>query len=428
MVSLGGRILKFGIICLLCASAGLTGAARAETAQEPEDREAQAAGVVPEADNRAASPTVGLDEVDDDEAASVETDPAKESESVDAPGDAPVQWAENAEKAGGEAAGEAGAAERGGVFKINGLLELMYLNNRKIKYDSANPGSYYKSGSDRLTPNVEIDPSYKCEDFSFNGKIQYNFDRGCFKVLDCKFTVPLDEGLLFSGGRMKTPFGIEKLQASYKTLTVNSSELSDALYLGRGWGFNFQADTSKDSKLLLGIINDSRHHHFVSRDYYLNARSTFKLDKYSQLGFSAVYGKHYKDDGYYLPAGRFGLDYQHIDDRLRLDAEIIYGTGYNKKSGRDSEALGAYVGGAYTLNDNLDAVLFLDWFDPDLRECEKVFYDNSRNGKARLAVGANYYFDREPVRRLMVNYEWKLPTEGPCHSEQGFYVKYTYRF
>ena len=159
MVSLGGRILKFGIICLLCASAGLTGAARAETAQEPEDRETRAAGVVPEADNRAASPTVGLDEVDDDEAASVETDPAKESESVDAPGDAPVQGAENAEKAGGEAAGEAGAAERGGVFKINGLLELMYLNNRKIKYDSVNPGSYYKSGSDRLTPNVEIDPS-----------------------------------------------------------------------------------------------------------------------------------------------------------------------------------------------------------------------------------------------------------------------------
>ncbi|MBQ7501279.1 hypothetical protein IJT93_00990 [bacterium] len=338
--------------------------------------------------------------------------------------DGPVELLEETK----EAEENAAPPKKDGVFKINGLFELTYLNTLKLKYDKLNPGSYHKENTDRLKPNLEIDPSYKCDDFSFNGKIQYNFDRGSFKVLDCKFTVPMDGGLQFAGGRMKTPFGIEKLQASYNTLTINGSELSDALYLGRGWGFNFEAKTSENSKLLLGIINDPRKHAFLSNDYYLNARCAFKLDKHSQLGFSAVYGRHGLDGGHSMPAGRFGIDYQHADDHLRLDAEVIYGSGFNSKSGRDSEALGGYVGCAYTLNKNLDAILFCDWFDPDLRECEKVFYDASRNGKARLAVGANYYFDRDTVRRLMVNYEWKLPTEGPCHSEQGLYVKYTHRF
>lgn len=427
-----GKIAGLLIFAALCAPAY----AEAETAAEPGGTAAAEAdaGTAPaspsgEKDMRGAGTSASgrAEETEASEAAASAKEPEtwddfRVNDGYDVEG--PVECLEDAH----EAEENTEPPENNGVFRINGLMELTWLNPRQLKNDDPDTGSYHKESSSRLKPNLEIDPSYRCEDFSFNGKIQYNFDRRCFKVLDCKFTVPMNKDLQFTGGRMKTPFGIEKLQASYKTLTINGSELNDALYLGRGWGFNFEADTSENSKLLLGIINNPRKHHFLSQDYYLNARSTFKLDKQSQLGFSAVYGRHSLDGAHSLPAGRFGIDYQHADDHLRLDAEVIYGTGYNNKSGRDSEALGAYVGGAYTLDKNWDAVLFLDWFDPDLRECEKVFYDASRNGKARLAVGANCYFDREPVHRLMVNYEWKLPTEGPCRSEQGVYAKYTCRF
>ena len=125
---------------------------------------------------------------------------------------------------------------------------------------------------------------------------------------------------------------------------------------------------------------------------------------------------------------RYGLEYQYKNGKWRVDAEALYSNGYNGVTDNFTRAAGAYVGTAYTILPPLDGVLFVDWFDLDLDRYSSGAYNEEINARTRFVVGLNYYFDRKKVKRLMCNYEWHIPNEGPSISNNGLYVYYSHSF
>lgn len=317
-----------------------------------------------------------------------------------------------------------------GRFTFGGRLDVMYNNMNNVKYKKNDSGGYdwSRSSSDKLTTRMDLDGKYNSENFSLVTKVTFDPHKDCKFVLeDFKCTWKMGKKQKFNFGRFKTPFGIEKSQAVTKTMTCNSSSASDAIYWGRNWGGNFELETVPGGSFLLGIMNDHNGHRFISHDYYITGRSITPIADGLKLGFSTELGKHTKNNNS-IPIKNFGMDIQYNAKPWRIDAEIMGGDGYNRLCKADSKSFGGYVNVAYTINDKLDVIVAADWFDPDLNNVNHDIFDKTVNAKMRFVVGANYYFDRKMVRRLMVNYEWNKPTEGHSHSYSGLYAKMNWSF
>ncbi len=317
-----------------------------------------------------------------------------------------------------------------GRWKIGGKLELEYSNDKHptiVDNDTSGCDTLMYE-TDKLLPQFELNAQYLQDDFKFYTKARYRFDKKKVELLDCYANVPLGKSQKVTVGRFKTRFGIEKSQSSSKYMTCNASAVTDSLYLGRAWGASFEFANKKGDQLMLGIMNDHNEHRFASADNDIFVRGIKRLSKHSTLGASVLVGQHSLSESHSLPIQRFGIDYQLKTHNLRLDSEAIYSNGYNGLDEVNSRALGWYVGSAYTVNKNVDLVGFIDWYDPNLDICNQDLFDDDVNGAMRYVVGVNYYFSRQKERRLMVNYEWKMPTEGPKVSSQGLYMRYSLAF
>ena len=317
-----------------------------------------------------------------------------------------------------------------GQWKIGGKVELEYSNDEypTIVNNDISGCDTLMYETNKLLPQFELNAQYLKDDFKFYTKARYRFDKKKIELLDCYANVPLGEGAKVTLGRFKTRFGIEKSQSSSKYLTCNASAVTDSLYLGRAWGASFEFTNKDGDQLMLGIMNDHNEHRFTSADNDIFVRGIKRLSKHSTLGASALIGQHSLSNSHSLPIQRFGIDYQLKTDNLRLDSEAIYSNGYNGLDEIKSRSLGWYVGSAYTVNKNIDLVGFIDWFDPNLDICSNDIFDDDVNASMRYVLGANYYFSRKKERRLMLNYEWKTPTEGPKIDTNGFYMRYSFEF
>ena len=284
--------------------------------------------------------------------------------------------------------------------------------------------------TDRILPQLELYGEYDGPGFDFYTKIRYKFDKERTELLESYFTLPLaeDEKSNFVVGRFKTQFGIEKLQSSTKALTCNASSVSEAFNLGRAWGGSFEFELDNGVFLALGMMNDPNDHRIMSSDNYLVAHVVAPLGEHSKIGGSALVGQHDIGEGKEIPVQRYGLEYQYKNGKWRVDAEALYSNGYNGVTDNFTRAAGAYVGTAYTILPPLDGVLFVDWFDLDLDRYSSGAYNEEINARTRFVVGLNYYFDRKKVKRLMCNYEWHIPNEGPSISNNGLYVYYSHSF
>ena len=314
-----------------------------------------------------------------------------------------------------------------GQWKIGGKVELEYSNDEHptIVNNDISGCDTLMYETNKLLPQFELNAQYLQDDFKFYTKARYRFDKKKVELLDCYANVPLGEGQKVTLGRFKTRFGIEKSQSSSKYLTCNASAVTDSLYLGRAWGASFEFTNKDGDQLMLGIMNDHNEHRFTSADNDIFMRGIKRL---STLGASVLVGQNSLSDSRSLPIQRFGIDYQLKTDNLRLDSEAIYSNGYNGLDEVRSRSLGWYVGSAYTVNKNVDLVGFIDWFDPNLDLCSNDLFDDDVNASMRYVVGVNYYFSRKKERRLMLNYEWKTPTEGPKINTNGFYMRYSFEF
>ncbi|HBM97290.1 TPA: hypothetical protein DD394_07360 [bacterium UBP9_UBA11836] len=317
-----------------------------------------------------------------------------------------------------------------GQWKIGGKIELEYSNDKHptIVNNDTSGSDTLMYETDKLLPQCELNAQYLQDDFKFYTKARYRFDKKKVELLDFYANVPLGKDQKVTLGRFKTRFGIEKSQSSSKSLTCNVSAVTDSLYLGRAWGASFEFANKNGDQLMFGIMNDHNEHRFTSADNDIFARGVKRLSKHSTLGASVLVGQHSLSDSSSLPIQRFGIDYQLKTDNLRLDSEVIYSNGYNGLSEVENRALGGYIGSAYTVNKNVDLVGFIDWYDPNLDMCNQEFYDSDINASIRYVLGVNYYFSRKKERRLMLNYEWKIPTEGPKFEGEGFYMRYSFEF
>lgn len=317
-----------------------------------------------------------------------------------------------------------------GQWKIGGKLELEYSNDEHPTIVNNDKGGcdtlMYET--DKLLPLVELNAQYLKDDFKFYTKARYRFDKKKIELLDCYANIPLGEGQKVTLGRFKTRFGIEKSQSSSKYMTCNASAVTDSLYLGRNWGASFEFTNKSGDQLMLGVMNDHNEHRYTSADNDVFVRGIKRLSKHATLGASVLVGQHSIADSRSLPVQRFGLDYQLKTDNLRLDSEVIYSNGYNGLSETKSRALGWYVGSAYTASPSIDLVGFIDWYDPNLDICSNTLFDDDVNASMRYVIGVNYYFSRQKERRLMLNYEWKVPTEGPRIDSEGIYMRYSFEF
>ncbi|MGM9999653.1 MAG: hypothetical protein ACI38Q_09750 [Candidatus Bruticola sp.] len=315
-----------------------------------------------------------------------------------------------------------------GKWKFGGKAELEYSNDKHPSIVENERGSdMLMYETDKLMPKLELNAKYTNGDFLFYTKYRYRFDKNKIELQDCYTHIPLRFKQKLVLGRFKTRFGIERSQSSSKVITCNPSAVSEAMYLGRAWGASFEFENKKGDQLMLGLMNDHNDHRWTSADNNLAVRGRMRLSDHAYLGTSFLVGRHSVKEGHSLPVQRFGLDYQLKTDNLRIDSEIIYSHGYNGIQDLPSRSFGAYAGTAYTVDKNWDLIGFVDWFDPDLDRCNG-FYDDELNSALRYVVGANYYFDRSKDRRIMLNYEWKTPTEGAKIGSRGLYVRWTYEF
>ena len=317
-----------------------------------------------------------------------------------------------------------------GQWKIGGKLELEYSNDERPTIVNNDKGGcdtlMYET--DKLLPLVELNAQYLKDDFRFYTKARYRFDKRKVELLDCYANIPLGEGQKVTLGRFKTRFGIEKSQSSSKYMTCNASAVTDSLYIGRNWGASFEFFNKNGDQLMLGVMNDHNEHRYTSADNDVFVRGIKRLSKHSTLGASVLVGQHSIADSRSLPVQRFGLDYQLKTDNLRLDSEVIYSNGYNGLDEIKSRSFGWYVGSTYTASPSIDLVGFIDWYDPNLDICSNALFDDDVNASMRYVIGVNYYFSRQKERRLMLNYEWKIPTEGPKIDSEGVYMRYSFEF
>ncbi|MGM9992601.1 MAG: porin [Candidatus Bruticola sp.] len=332
---------------------------------------------------------------------------------------------ESASKNGGRASQSA----VGGKWKFGGKAELEFSNSKYPSIVNNERGSdMLMYETDKLMPKLEFNAKYTNESFLFYTKARYRFDKNKIELQDCYAHIPLGTKQKLVLGRFKTRFGIERSQSSSKVLTCNPSAVSEAMYLGRAWGASFEFESKRGDQLMLGLMNEHNNHRFTSSDNDLFARGRVRISDHAYLGASFLAGRHSFSEGHSLPVQRLGFDYQLKTDDLRIDSEIIYGHGYNGIQEVSSRSLGSYVGTAYTLDKNWDIVGFVDWFDPNLDLCNDSLYNDEINAALRYVVGVNYYLDRSKDRRIMFNYEWKSPTEGPKVSSNGIYMRWSYEF
>lgn len=229
-----------------------------------------------------------------------------------------------------------------------------------------------------------------------------------------------------NAGQLKVPFGWEQWRSSRTTNTIERSDVGNSYYQGDiGLSYVLQ-----DGDRFLGVgvmqgqgpgIRD------LNGGKDIAFRFVHPVAEGLKLGISGYEGSfrpnRTPDD---LPVRRLGAELHYRNGPLILESEYLVGDGYNNFSRRDTPSRGYYVTAVHRLDEDLDAVLSYDRFDPDLGRVNPRSPDNRTNDRDRFVVGLNYYLTREPVHRMMLNYELRRELQGPALTTSGLRLRYQF--
>ncbi len=250
------------------------------------------------------------------------------------------------------------------------------------------------------------------------------------ELRDCYLRLRLPRDLTLLAGQFKVRFGREGLDSSTRTMTVERSDMSRALYQERDLGLNLSGGSEKGCRWDVGVFQGQGRNARDRNDHKdASLRLVFPLGEDLQVGVSGQLGSMRPEDGTVdLPVRRFGADALYRKGAWTWQTEAIFGQGWNSFSRRDSRAFGAYLGSAFQVSPACDLVAFYDWFDPDLDRQDPALASNRVNARNRMVLGVNWYLDRQAPHRFMLNYELHRPTEGPRLEPDGWRLRYQLRF
>jgi phosphate-selective porin len=250
------------------------------------------------------------------------------------------------------------------------------------------------------------------------------------ELRDCYVRVDLPHDLELLAGQFKVRFGREGLASSSRTMTIERSDMSRALYQERDLGLNLGGRTASGLTWDVGLFQgqglnagDKNSTKDASLRLVLPAARGLEVGVSGQLGTVQPDGSPLD-----VPVRRWGTDLRYQKGPWTLESEAIWSQGWNKVSRTDSRAFGAYLGNTWTVARDWDAVLFYDWFDPDLDRVDARVANNAVNARNRVVLGVNYYLDRKAPQRIMLNYEIHRPNEGPRVEPDGWRLRYEVRF
>ncbi len=260
-----------------------------------------------------------------------------------------------------------------------------------------------------------------------------DFEPDGFEQEDIEVT-PLDlylkweyaEGHHFRIGQAKIPFGYEFLRSS-RTLTVVERSDTSRLYFQRDIGVGAYGEQG-DFGYGVGVYqgqgeNESERNggnDFVAKATY-QVTPQFRLGASGHLGSIRLTGS--ADD---LAVRRAGLEAVYQNGPWTLESEVIASDGFNLFSQAETPAFGYYLYAVRQLEENLDAVVGYDRLDPDTDQKNSIKSDTTMNARDRYTLGLNYYFSRDPIHRIMLNYEFRNELEGPSVSGSGVRLRYQF--
>jgi len=265
-------------------------------------------------------------------------------------------------------------------------------------------------------------------DLVVQGHMDSRSDEG--ELRDCYLRLRLPRDLTLLAGQFKVRFGREGLDSSTRTMTVERSDMSRALYQERDLGLNLSGGSDNGCRWDVGIFQGQGRNAGDRNDHKdASLRLVFPVGEDLQVGVSGQVGSvRPADQSADLPVRRFGADAIYRTGAWTWQTEAIFSQGWNSVSKQDSRALGGYLGTAYQISPPCDLVAFYDWFDPDLDRRDPTTANNGLNARNRLVLGLNWYLDRQAPHRFMLNYELHRPTEGPRLEPDGWRLRYQVRF
>lgn len=227
-------------------------------------------------------------------------------------------------------------------------------------------------------------------------------------------------------GQAKVPFGHEFLKTSRKLTIIERSDVS-RMFFQRDMGIGLFGEQEK-MEYAFGIYSgqgENQGERNTTKD--VAGKFEYKVTPGLSLGVSGQLGAYQPDrQSGSIPVRRIGFEALYEDGPWKFEGEYIMGNGYNLFSDADTASRGFYLYNTLKVREPLDLVVGYDRFDPDVGSNNSLRSDNSTNERDRFTFGFNYYIKREPIHRVMVNYEFRNELEGPSVSSQGFRVRYQY--
>ncbi len=268
-----------------------------------------------------------------------------------------------------------------------------------------------------VAPGVHLDTEFEVEP-----------DPEAFKIetLDLVLNLDFDENTRLSLGRYKVPFGWEGLRSSRTINTIERSDATVFLYPERDVGVMLSHRIPDLAEVSVGsFLGQPRSNGDANGSVEVIGRAVFPLPHGLRIGASGHVGSFRPNGGNRdIPVRRVATEIQWQHQRLKFEAEALWSDGYNTASRADTRAFGYYTTAVYQLDKSLELVVSYDRFDPDLDRLHTTSGANAVNDRDRRVVGLNYYFSREPVHRLMLNYEDRHSLEGPGQDVSGFRLRY----
>lgn len=268
----------------------------------------------------------------------------------------------------------------------------------------------------RLVTTLHLSP-----DTEISNETDYNTRSNAFSVLDIYLRQRLDHNVYFRAGMFKIPFGWEGLRSSRTTNTIEFSDVTRGTSQVRDSGLAFNGGFSGFDWAVGVFQGEGNVWTDVNGTKDVIGRFGYRFSPELRAGCSTHYGSVGN-----TPVRRFGLEMQFEDGPWKVEAEHIWSNGFNYISQRNSDAAGFYAALVYQMDEDHDLVLHFDRFDPDLDRADLNRPSNSSNARNRFVIGYNYYFQRSPEHRIMINYEIPHEEEGPTVTNSGLRVRYQY--
>lgn len=255
---------------------------------------------------------------------------------------------------------------------------------------------------------------------------EFEHDELVLTVLDLYLKYEFAQGHHLRAGQFKVPFGYEFFRSSRTLTTIERSDASRQL---------FQRDIGlgvfgKEGPFEYGIgvfQGQGQNEHERNGTNDVAARLLYSVSPGLKMGLSGQLGT-FRPQGHSpdFQVRRAGVEVHYEDGPWLIDGEYLFSNGYNLFSRDATDSQGYYLYGTCRLQEPLDLVLGYDRFDPQRGAQGFGRDENALNDRDRYTLGLNYYLSREPIHRVMLNYEFRNELEGPGASTRGLRLRYQY--